>query len=289
MPQSEGKSLPDIQSSTEDRGVSLDNVGVTNLVYPINIRIRPADGVEETVNVISTVGKFEASVRLPKVQRGTHMSRLVSVIEKNRSSRMNLLNLQKLAIQLCEILEADASRISVNFDYFSPKAAPASNEVGLMNYACSFEAINNVITVVESDDGRPANQVASWLTVTVPVMSLCPCSKEISDYGAHNQRCHVKTRIRLRNPTKFLWIEEVVELVEQCASSPVYPILKRPDERHVTMISYDNPMFVEDITREVVRKLDEDSRILEYSVLVKSRESIHNHDAYAQKSYRKER
>lgn len=273
--------LPDIQDSGDKRGVSLDNVGVTNLTYPITVRQMDL-GEDPHPALLSTVGKFEASVRLPKVQRGTHMSRLVKVVDGNAGKQMSLIHLQGVAVELCKVLEASASRIVVDFEYFMPKTAPVSHEVGYMNYSCTFEATSHITQVWDTPvESKASNMVSSWLSVTVPVMSLCPCSKEISDYGAHNQRCHVTVKLSLKDPTDFIWIEEVVELVEQCGSSPVYPILKRPDERHVTMTSYDNPAFVEDVARNVVVKLKQDERVLAYHVEVKSRESIHNHDAFA--------
>lgn len=270
--------LPDIQDSADTRNVQLDNVGVSNLVYPIKLRVR---GQDESV-LLSTVGTFEASVRLPMAQRGTHMSRLVSVVDKNAGAQLSLSLLQQVAVELCNRLEAPASRVAVAFEYFVQKVAPVSRETGYMNYSCHFEVESNVTTILnQSAMAEKAHNIFSWLTVEAPVMSLCPCSKEISDYGAHNQRCHVKVRVGLKDPINFLWIEDLVELIETCASSPVYPILKRPDERHVTMTSYDNPTFVEDVARNVVVKLRPDPRVKNFLVEVKSQESIHNHEAFA--------
>ena len=176
--------------------------------------------------------------------------------------------------EMKEKLDAERSQIEVRFPYFVEKAAPVTNATGLMDYSCSF---------VPEAKGEDHDFV---LGVEVPVMSLCPCSKQISDYGAHNQRGLIAIQIRtVKAPTgtpELVWIEELIELAEASASAPVYPLLKRADERHVTMQSYDNPMFVEDTVRNVAMRLNADPRISWYHVRVVNQESIHNHSAFAQ-------
>lgn len=265
--------LPDIQKSEDTRGIALDHVGISHLIYPAFLLSKdPTDGQ----SLVPVTGEFEASVQLPATSRGTHMSRLVQVVDSNvRSNRRITLHfLQDVALDICSKLGATESRIKVKFYYFIPKTAPVSGECGLMNYHCVFTATCKV-----SPQGPKFD---SFMTVEVPSVSLCPCSKEISDYGAHNQRAYVEVTTWNKNPSEFIWIEEIVDLVEASASCPVYPILKRPDERFVTMKAYENPRFVEDIAREVYARLDAHGRVSTFKVRVTSMESIHNHQAFAE-------
>lgn len=261
-----GEELTDVQNSKDGRGVALDQVGVRDLKYPITV-LDPKDETQQTVAEVSM------SVGLPKEFKGTHMSRFVEVLNQYRGE-FTMHTLPGLLQTLQDRLEAERARIEVQFPYFLERTAPVTGKDALMDYECSF---------VGEVNGKGSTFT---LGVTVPVTSLCPCSKEISDEGAHNQRGHVDIKVRSvpneeGNPT-MIWIEELVEMAESSASAPLYPLLKRPDERHVTMEAYDNPAFVEDITRDMAVRLKENKRVKWFHVQVESFESIHNHNAFAE-------
>jgi GTP cyclohydrolase I len=213
------------------------------------------------------------SVGLPKEFKGTHMSRFIEVLNEHRGE-LTMRTLPTLLLDLRQRLHARTARVEVVFPYFIERPAPVSGATALMDYECSFIGHSRA----DGDD--------FVLGVQVPVTSLCPCSKAISDYGAHNQRGHITIQTRsARLPdggTAFVWIEDLVLIAEQAASSPVYPLLKRPDERHVTMQAYDKPVFVEDMVREVAVSLQRDQRIAWFYVRAVNQESIHNHSAFAQ-------
>jgi GTP cyclohydrolase I len=219
-----------------------------------------------------TIGTFTISAAVPHDQKGTHMSRLVETVN-DHVGELTLHTLPAVMADLRRRVGSDAVHLEVNFPYFLERTAPVSGARGLMDYQCAFIAES----VGADEDFR--------VRVTTPVTSVCPCSKAISDYGAHNQRGDVTVEVRShRNALgefEVIWIEEMIELSERSASAPVYPVLKRPDERHVTMLAYDNPVFVEDMARNVATQLDADRRIAWYSVQIVNRESIHNHDAFA--------
>jgi GTP cyclohydrolase I len=213
------------------------------------------------------------SVGLPEEFKGTHMSRFIEVLNTHRGE-MTMRTLPLLLSDLRRRLQAKAARVEVIFPYFIERSAPVSGATALMDYECSF--------IGHSVDG--ADDFV--LGVKVPVTSLCPCSKEISDYGAHNQRGYITIQTRSvrqsDGSTAFVWIEDIVSIAERSASAPVYPLLKRPDERHVTMQAYDKPVFVEDMVREVALSLQSDTRIAWFHVRAVNQESIHNHSAFAQ-------
>jgi GTP cyclohydrolase I len=204
-------------------------------------------------------------VGLPHSFKGTHMSRFVEIINQHEYE-ITVESFKRMLYEMTELLEAHSGQIEMTFPYFITKSAPVSGVMSLMDYEVSLI-------------GKVHNNIPSMhVKVIVPVTSLCPCSKEISEYGAHNQRSHVTITARTRG---FVWIEELIELVERQASCQLYGLLKRPDEKYVTEHAYDNPKFVEDMVRDVAQQLNEDDRIAAYVVESENFESIHNHSAYA--------
>jgi GTP cyclohydrolase IB len=258
--------LTDVQNQRDERGIAINKVGVSDLRYPILVLDREQKWQH-------SVAQVSLSVALPHHFKGTHMSRFVEVLNKHRGE-ITMRTLPLILHELRERLDAEQAHIDVKFPYFLERAAPVSGASALMDYRCAFAGESDGLT----DD--------FVLTVEVPVTSLCPCSKEISDYGAHNQRGYVTVEVRsTRTPAgepELIWIEEVIEMAEAAASAPVYPLLKRPDERHVTMQAFDKPAFVEDIVRDVAMQLRDDSRVEWFRVHVVNQESIHNHSAFAE-------
>ena len=212
------------------------------------------------------------SVGLPHEFKGTHMSRFIEVLEEHRGE-VTMRTMPMILKDLRSRLDAETARVEVDFPYFLERAAPVSGVTGLMDYHCSFVGESN------------GDHEQFVLGVHVPVTSLCPCSKAISDYGAHNQRGTIVTEVRSvkppTDPGDWIWIEELVEIAERSGSCPVYPLLKRPDERYVTMHAYDNPVFVEDMVRNVAVALQADARVGWFRVQATNVESIHNHNAFA--------
>jgi len=255
-----------VQSISDERGIPIDRVGVRNLRYPIAVWDR--DNEQQ-----HTIATMVMAVDLPRHFRGTHMSRFVEILNECRGE-MTLRTMPAILETLRDRLQAERACLRVAFPYFLSRSAPVSGATGLLDYQCWFEGESG------SDTSR------FTLGVSVPVTSLCPCSKEISDYGAHNQRGSVAIEVRsitdAEGPPVIIWIEELVAIAEQAASSPVYPILKRPDERYVTMAAYDKPAFVEDIVRDVAIALQEDERVAWFRVKAENQESIHNHNAFAE-------
>jgi GTP cyclohydrolase IB len=257
--------LVDVQNRADTRGLPLDNVGVRDIRCPITVLDR-ADAKQHTVASVSL------SVSLPHHFKGTHMSRFVEILDHHRGE-LTMLTIPSLLQDMRQRLHAERARVEVRFPYFIRRAAPASGAAALMDYQCWFIG----------EAAETSNDFV--LGVEVPVTSLCPCSKEISEYGAHNQRGHISTEVRsVRSKDgspELIWIEELIEIAESSASAPVYPLLKRIDERHVTMQAYDNPVFVEDMVRNVAVRLQADSRVAWCSVRAINLESIHNHNAFA--------
>jgi GTP cyclohydrolase IB len=257
--------LVDVQNRPDTRGLPLDNVGVRDIRCPITVLDRQ-DAKQHTVASVSL------SVSLPHHFKGTHMSRFVEILENHRGE-FTMRTIPSLLEDMRRRLDAERARVEVRFPYFIRRAAPASGAAALMDYQCWF--------VGEASDAS----TDFVLGVEVPVTSLCPCSKEISDYGAHNQRGHISIEVRSvradDQTPRLIWIEELIEVAESSASAPVYPLLKRSDERHVTMQAYDNPVFVEDMVRNVAVKLQIDPRVAWCSVRAVNQESIHNHNAFA--------
>lgn len=254
-------SLPDVQSLQDRRRVAIDKVGVKNVTYPLTLRTR-AGGTQ------TTVASVNMYVSLPHYQKGTHMSRFLEVLNEHNSEPITPERIPLIARAIRERLEAEEAHLEINFVYFIQKHAPVTNAPGLMDYKVTFECSSNA-----HED--------FVMGVKAPAASLCPCSKEISRYGAHNQRCEIEARVRAEG---MLWIEDLAELIERSASAEVYAVLKRPDEKFVTEAAYDNPKFVEDIVRDLAVTLDTDDRILQYTINSENFESIHSHNAYAQLS-----
>ncbi len=254
---SESKNLPDIQSLPDHRNIPLDRVGIKGLRWPVSV-------LDRKRGTQSTVATINLSVNLPHNFRGTHMSRFAEVLNEYRDvawvDRMG-----EILGRIRESLHAAEAHMEVEFDYFIEKAAPVSKLESPLSYTCRFAASHR-------------NGEDFILTVVVPVITLCPCSREISAHGAHNQRCTVTLQVRY---DKHVWIEELVDLVEASSSGGLYTILKRPDEKFVTEYAFHHPMFVEDVVREVARKLDAFAPVTWYRIEAESQESIHNHNAYA--------
>jgi len=252
------KGMADVASRTDERHIGIDKVGVKNIRYPISLLDR-AKGKQHTV------GTFNMYVNLPHQFKGTHMSRFVEVLNEYRGE-ISIDSLGAVLEAIRARLEAEAAHLEVEFPYFIEKRAPVSGAPGMMDYDCRV--------IGASWNGHNDTQIF----VSVPVSTLCPCSKEISVYGAHNQRGVITIGFRHR---EMVWIEEIVEIAESCASSAVYSLLKREDEKFVTERAFENPVFVEDVVRNVAQRLDADERVAWYSVEVENFESIHNHNAYA--------
>jgi len=258
-PETMNASLPDHASEHDCRELAIDRVGIRNLRYPINV----LDKNKQVQHTVADLGLF---VGLPHEFKGTHMSRFIEVLNTVRGE-LTIRNMPAVLTQIQERLEADDAYLEAEFPYFVEKAAPVSKARSLMEYKCGFGA---------SIKGDLHDFV---LNVTVPVKSLCPCSKAISERGAHNQRSLIRVELRTSH---FVWIEDVIEAVESCASSPLYALLKREDEKFVTEAAYDNPKFAEDLVRDVViavRRLD---GVFWLKVSADNQESIHNHSAYAE-------
>jgi GTP cyclohydrolase I len=257
--------LEDVQSHPDLRRIALNEVGVTGLRHPIVVWDR-----EHAKQ--ATVAELAMSVSLPAHVKGTHLSRFLEVLGEH-AGEVTMRTIPQLLAALRTRLDAEWARIEVDFPYFITRTAPITGATALMDYQCRFIGAGDALST------------AFTLTVRVPVTSVCPCSKAISDYGAHNQRGYITINIRPRSgddgEPQLVWIEELVELAERSASAPVYSLLKRPDERHVTMLAYDNPVFVEDMARNVVHSLQRDERIAWFCVEAVNDESIHNHAAFA--------
>lgn len=251
--------IPDVQSQTDERNLSIDRVGIRDIRQPVRIVDRA--GIEQ-----ATIGTFGMFVQLAPEVRGTHMSRFVEILEE-RTGAYSLRSFPELVREVAARLESDHCEVEMHFPYFMRKVAPVSGATSTLDFDVKFAVV--------SDNDRLTQQ----LRVQVPVTSLCPCSKTISKYGAHNQRSHVIATIEFDGE---FWIEDLIELLEDKGSCEVYPVLKRPDEKHVTEAAYENPKFVEDIARDVAVAFNKDDRIGHFHVSVENFESIHNHSAFAE-------
>src|SRR5687767_15381281 len=250
--------IPDVQASPDSRKIAIDKVGIKAIRHPVKIQER-SGGVQHTIAL------FNMYVGLPHHFKGTHMSRFVEILEAHERE-ITVATFQQMLREMVDKLEAEEGHIEMAFPYFIEKRAPVSGVKSLMDYEVSF-----------TGEVRGGKQRFT-MKVVVPVTSLCPCSKKISERGAHNQRSHVTVTARTND---FVWIEEIVDLVEKQGSSELYGLLKRPDEKFVTERAYDNPKFVEDLVRDVAAVLNLDERIEAYVVESENFESIHNHSAYA--------
>jgi GTP cyclohydrolase I len=249
--------MQDIQNNKDFRNIDIDQVGVKGIRYPITVRDKDQGSQQ-------TVAEINMYVNLPRYYKGTHMSRFVEILNEH-SRRISLQNFTEILEEMKERLNAESAHMEISFPYFINKAAPVSGSQGLMKYQCTFKGSLN----------KGSDLV---IIIHVPISTLCPCSKEISDFGAHNQRGEVRLQARFK---KFVWIEDLIRLVEESASSDVFSVLKREDEKYVTEKAYQNPKFVEDIVRDIAVKLNDDPNITWFSVESENFESIHNHNAYA--------
>ncbi len=250
--------IADVQASADLRQIAIDKVGIKDIRHPVRVRDR-SDGEQHTV------ATFNMYVYLPHNFKGTHMSRFVQILNKHEKE-IGVESFKDMLTEMAERLESEMGHIEMRFPYFVNKKAPISGVQSLLDYDVTF--------IGEISQGIPQ----MYIKVVVPVTSLCPCSKEISAYGAHNQRSHVTVQVRTRG---FIWPEEIIDLVEKEASCELFGLLKRPDEKYVTERAYNNPKFVEDMVRDVAMRLNEDDRIGAYIVESENFESIHNHSAYA--------
>jgi GTP cyclohydrolase I len=248
----------DIQNQHDHRNIDIKKVGVKGIKYPIVV----LDRTEGTQPVNATINIY---VDLPHHFKGTHMSRFVEILNEFRG-KINIKTFHTILEKIRDKLHAKSAHMEIEFPYFIEKTAPVSGAGSHMEYLCSFSGHN---------DGTKTDFLVG---VVVPVTTVCPCSKEISNMGAHNQRSMVTVKVRFR---KFFWIEDLIRMVESSASGEVYSLLKRVDEKYVTEKAYENPMFVEDVVRNVAQRLNGIDNFSWYSVEAENFESIHNHSAYA--------
>ncbi|MGI9318186.1 MAG: GTP cyclohydrolase FolE2 [bacterium] len=255
--------MEDVQGSADTRNITIDRVGIRSLRHPVAFSDR--SGVQHTV------AKFDMSVALSPELKGTHMSRFIDILN-SQSSAISVETFRTILVNMRDRLEADTGIIEMAFPWFVNKSAPVSGVKSMVDYEVTL------IGRIEQDT------VEAVMRVVVPVTSLCPCSKKISEYGAHNQRSHVTVEVEANQPIQ---VEEIIDVVEGEASAQLYGMLKRVDEKFVTEQAYDNPKFVEDMVRDVAGCLNQDDRVTAYRVTVENFESIHNHSAYAEVSHTK--
>ena len=290
--------LKDVQNLKDKRGIAIDKVGIKNLHYPISV-------LDKTKSFQHTVADINMYVDLPHYFKGTHMSRFLEVLNEHRGE-ISIVSFPDILRKIKKVLNAGSASVEIEFPYFIEKAAPVSGKKSLMEYICYYNGtIKNKTRDDKSEKGEKGTDLffASQkkrsvpfspdafsagieeneesvikIGVKVPVNTLCPCSKEISKYGAHNQRGMVSVSLEF---SKLIWFEDIIADVESCASSPIYSLLKREDERFLTEHAYENPMFVEDVARCVAGILKKNKNIKWFKVEAENFESIHNHNAYA--------
>lgn len=250
--------IDDVQGRPDTRRIPIDRVGIKDIYHPV--RVKDRSGGEQ-----HTIANFNMYVHLPHDFKGTHMSRFVEILNEHERE-ISVESFNDMLLQMTARLDSGAGHLEMTFPYFIMKRAPVTGVQSLLDYKATLAA--------ELKGGA----IETWLKVVVPVTSLCPCSKQISDYGAHNQRSHVTISARI---SEHVWLEELIDVAEQEASCELYGILKRPDEKYVTERAYDNPKFVEDIVRDVAVRLNSDDRIRAFVLETENFESIHNHSAYA--------
>ena len=250
--------IEDVQNTPDNRHLDIDKVGIKAIKHPIVVKDR--SGIIQHTNAT-----FSMYVHLPHNFKGTHMSRFVEILNENERE-ISVESFEDILKEMLERLESKSGYLEMQFTYFINKKAPVSGAESLMDYEVSF--IGEVV------DGKISNTVR----VIVPVTSLCPCSKKISKYGAHNQRAHITLTLQTNG---FIWIEDIIEQIEKQASCELYGILKRPDEKYVTEKAYENPKFVEDIVRDIATELKSNKKVSNYIIESENFESIHNHSAYA--------
>ena len=262
--------MADVQSTRDERSLPIEQVGIRGVRHPLTSRSKTGN--------FPSVGLFEMDVALPAHVKGTHMSRFMALLQK-QDSAVDSTTVVAMARNMLPLLDAKEGHVQFSYTHFVKKAAPVSGVESLMDYEVTWMA-----TAKQNVDGK--TDVELGLRAQVPVMSLCPCSKEISDFGAHNQRSHVTMSVVLDTETKMT-VEDLVTAAESEASSELWGLLKRPDEKWVTERSYSNPKFVEDLVRDVAGRLKADGRIRSFVVEAENFESIHNHSAFARISHAK--
>lgn len=253
--------MKDIQNQNDTRNVDIQKVGIKHLELPLIIQRK-----NNSNQVVCA--KARVNVSLPRHYKGTHMSRFVEVLTEWKHKNLLGVDIKGCLEKIIENLEAESGELQFKFKYFIDKKSPVTELLSPMSYECTFEG------KIENGNYR------FILGVQVPVTTLCPCSKEISDNGAHNQRALITVKISY-DETEHIWIEDLINLIESCASCPVYPLLKREDEKFVTEKAWDNPKFVEDVLRDVVVKLRNHPTVKWFEVECEALESIHNHSAWA--------
>jgi len=251
--------IPDVQSSADSRQLPINKVGIKSIRHPVKV-------LDKSGGVQHTIATFNMYVGLPHNFKGTHMSRFVEILN-GHEREISVESYEPMLREMVRKLEAETGHLEMSFPYFINKEAPVSRVRSLLDYEVTF-----IGEILDGDRFRQTTRVV------VPATSLCPCSKKISERGAHNQRSHITITAATNS---FVWIEEIVQMAESQASCELYGLLKRPDEKHVTEQAYDNPKFVEDIVRDVAGVLNADARIDAYAVESENFESIHNHSAYA--------
>ena len=251
-------SIEDVQARADSRRIPINKVGIKDVYHPVRVKDR-SSGEQHTI------ANFNMYVALPHNFKGTHMSRFVELLHGNERE-ISVESFRDILAQMTEKLNAQTGHIEMEFPFFVMKKAPVSGVESLMNYQASL--------IGELHDGKSE----LWLKVAVAATSLCPCSKDISKYGAHNQRSHITIKAKVDG---HMWLEELIDIAESEASCEVYGILKRADEKHVTERAYENPKFVEDIVRDVAVRMNKEDRVRAYVVEAENFESIHNHSAYA--------
>lgn len=249
--------MQDIQNSKDYRNIEIDRVGVKGILYPITV-------LDKDMGEQNTTAEINMYVRLPKHYKGTHMSRFVEILNQH-SKRISIQNFSEILEEMKQRLDAESAHMEVRFPYFIKKMAPVTGTPAFMEYKCAFI-------------GTLTRKLDLIVQIEVPIMTLCPCSREISEYGAHNQRARVRLNVRFK---RFVWIEDLISLIETHSSTELYSVLKREDEKYVTEYAYNKPMFVEDVVRDIALELNNDTNIIWFSVECESFESIHNHNAYA--------
>jgi GTP cyclohydrolase I len=250
--------IEDVQSRKDTRQIPINKVGIKDIRHPVRVKDR-------SMGEQHTIACFNMYVNLPHNFKGTHVSRFVEILNQHERE-ISVESFKEMLREMAVRLEAESGHIEMRFPYFVNKKAPVSGVESMMDYDVTF------IGEIHNGVGEMT------IKVVVPVTSLCPCSKKISDYGAHNQRSHVTVTAHI---TDFVWVEEIIDLVEQEASCELYGLLKRPDEKSVTERAYNNPKFVEDMVRDVAARLNQEDRVSAYIVESENFESIHNHSAYA--------
>lgn len=251
-------SIEDVQNSTDTRQIPINKVGIKDIRHPVRVKDR-SSGEQHTI------ANFNMYVNLPHNFKGTHMSRFVEILN-NHEREISVSSFPEMLKEMIKLLDAESGYIEMSFPYFVNKKAPVTSVESLLDYD---------VTIIGAITGETAS---TTLKVVVPVTSLCPCSKKISEYGAHNQRSHVTVTVTTK---EFVWIEDLIDIVEKEASCEIFGLVKRPDEKWVTERAYDNPKFVEDMVRDVAAQIAADSRIGAFTVESENFESIHNHSAYA--------